>query len=57
MTFGEGASPLPNKVRVNLAPKYDWYFVQDHIDEDILSGNKEAEFQINIEAIPETKEV
>ena len=56
MTFGEGASPLPEKVRVNLAPRYDWYFVKDRIDDDILSGDKEAEFQIDVGAIPETSE-
>ena len=56
MTFGEGASPLPEKVRVNLAPRYDWYFVKDRIDDDILSGYKEAEFQIDAGAIPETSE-
>ena len=57
MTFGEGASPLPEKVRVNLAPSYDWYFVKDRIDDDILNGNKETEFQIDVGAIPETDEL
>ena len=56
MTFGEGASPLPEKVRVNLAPRYDWYFVKDRIDDDILSGDKKAEFQIDVGAFPETTE-
>ena len=56
MTFGDDDSPLPDKVRVNLAPRFDWYFVEDCVDDDILSGNTEAEFQINMEAMPETSE-
>ena len=42
--FGESNTPIPEGVRINLAPKMEWFFVENCEKEDILSNGEETEF-------------
>ena len=55
--FGESNAPIPEGVRINLAPKMEWFFVESFEQEDILSNGEDTEFQVDSRWIAQTSEV
>ena len=55
--FGEDDPSIPEGVRINLAPKMEWFFVESFEQEDILSNGEDTEFQVDSRWIAQTSEV